>query len=64
MSNSENEPVRDTSANITEDRNDYGEIDSEDAVHNSREGFLEKLDQASSEAEVSPETPETPETSE
>jgi len=56
VSNPENEPSRDVNANVNEDQNDYGEMDSEDAVHNSREGFLEKLDQASSDAEQTVET--------
>jgi len=61
VSNPQNEPSRDLSANISEDNSDYGEINSEDAVHNSREGFLETLDQTSSEAEQAPESPETSE---
>jgi len=63
VSNPQNEPSRDPSANINEDNSEYGEINSEDAVHNSREGFLETLDQTSSEAEQSMETSESPETS-
>ena len=63
VSNPQNEPSRNPSANINEDNSEYGEINSEDAVHNSREGFLETLDQTSSEAEQSMETSESPETS-